>query len=56
MGGFVAGGGHGPAGDGRPGIAVVSEAGVQAIANSLGVLKCLCCGGRYVAVTKNTVF
>ena len=50
MGVFIVGGGHGAAGDDGPGIVVESEAGVQAIADSQGVIECLCCGGRYVAV------
>ena len=40
MGGFIVGGGHGPAGDGGPGIVVEPEAGVQAIADSQGVIEC----------------
>ena len=37
---FRRGGGHGPAGDGGPGIVVEPEAGVQAIADSQGVIEC----------------
>ena len=40
MGGFIAGGGHGAAGDGGPGIVVEAEAGVQAIADSQGIIEC----------------
>ena len=39
MGGFIRGGGHGAAGDGGPGIVVEPEAGVQAIADSQGVVE-----------------
>ena len=40
MGGFIRGGGHGAAGDCGPGIVVEPEAGVQAIADSQGVIEC----------------
>ena len=56
MGGFIAGGGHGPAGDGGPGISIQSELGVQAIANPLRIVECLCCGDRYVAVIQSSAF
>ena len=40
----------------RPGGAVVSKAAVQLFADGESIVDGLCCGGRYVAVTKNTVF
>ena len=40
MGGFIAGGGHGPAGDGGPGISIQSELGVQAIADPQSIVEC----------------
>ena len=56
MGGFIVGGGHGPAGDGGPGIPVESEPCVQAIADPQSIVECLCCGDRYVAVIQSSAF